>query len=137
MIEKIVLRLLSLKSFSTSELRKKLIKRGFAPDLIEPVLEKYVRLGFLNDQDLSERRVNSYKRRGYGPHYIAGKLKQQGLKPSAYTPEEQKESIMRLINSPIYGRKTRNQQIAALQRRGFDLRVIFQVVPSDSDFPCE
>jgi SOS response regulatory protein OraA/RecX len=134
MIEKIALRLLSFKSFSMSELRKKLTRRGYAPQEIEPVLEKYQRLGFLNDQDLSARRIEAYKRRGYGPHYITGKLKQQGLKPSCYTPEEQKEVISRLLKSPIYARKNRNQRIAALQRRGFDLHVIFETVGSDSDF---
>ncbi len=128
MIEKVVLRLLSLKSYSTYELRKKLIRRGFEPQDIEPVLEKFQRLGFLNDQDLAERRLEAYKRRGYGPHRVSGKFKQQGLKATSYTPEEQKEIILRLIKSPIYLRKDRNKKIAALQRRGFDLEVIFETV---------
>jgi SOS response regulatory protein OraA/RecX len=131
MIEKIALRLLSLKSYSTFELRKKLIRRGFTPEAIEPILEKYQRLGFLNDDDLSQRRIEAYKRRGFGPHRIAGKLKQQGLKPSSYTPDEQKEIIQRLIKTPIYARKDRNKKIAALQRRGFDLEVIFEVFKDD------
>lgn len=128
MIEKVALRLLSLKSYSTCELRKKLIRRGFDPLEIEPVLEKYQRLGFLNDKDLAERRVEAYKNRGYGPHRIAGKFKQQGLKSSSYTQEEQKEIILRLLKTPIYARKDRNKQIAALQRRGFDLEIIFDTV---------
>lgn len=128
MIEKIALRLLSLKSYSTCELRKKLIRRGFDPQEIERVLEKYQRLGFLNDQDLAERRLEAFKKRGYGPHRVAGKFKQQGLKPSSYTSEEQKEAILRLLKTPIFVRKDRNKQIAALQRRGFDLEVIFEVM---------
>ncbi|HEX2579164.1 MAG TPA: RecX family transcriptional regulator [Rhabdochlamydiaceae bacterium] len=128
MIEKVVLRLLSLKSYSTCELRKKLVRRGFDPPEIEIVLEKFQKLGFLNDQDLAERRGEAYKRRGYGPHRIAGKFKQQGLNPSSYSPEEQKEIILRLLKSPIYARKDRHKKIAALQRRGFDLEIIFEVV---------
>lgn len=131
MIEKVVLRLLSLKSYSTYELRKKLIRRGFESHDIEPVLEKFQKLGFINDQELSERRQEAYKRRGYGPHRISGKFKQQGLKPSSYTPEEQKEIILRLIKTPIYARKDRNKKIAALQRRGFDLEIIFETVKFD------
>jgi SOS response regulatory protein OraA/RecX len=104
-----------------------LIRRGYVPEEIEPVLEKYQRLGFLNDQDLSARRIEFYKKKGYGPHYIAGKFKQQGLKPSSYTPDEQKEAIGRLLKSSSYARKNRNQRIAALQRRGFDLHVIFEI----------
>lgn len=128
MIEKVVLRLLSLKSYSTYELRKKLIRRGFEPQDIEPVLEKFQKMGFLNDQELAERRLEGYKRRGYGPHRVSGKFKQQGLKSSSYTPEEQKEIIVRLLKSPIYLRKDRNKKIAALQRRGFDLEIIFESV---------
>jgi len=128
MIEKIALRLLSLKSYSTCELRKKLIRRGFDPQEIEPVLEKYQRLGFLNDKDLAERRLETFKRKGYGPHRVAGKFKQQGLKASSYTSDEQKEAILRLLKTPIFVRKDRNKQIAALQRRGFDLEVIFEVM---------
>jgi SOS response regulatory protein OraA/RecX len=128
MIEKVALRLLSLKSYSIYELRKKLIRKGFEPEDIEPVLEKYQKLGFLNDKDLSERRIEAYKKRGYGPHWIAGKFKQQGLKPSFYSPEEQKEIIARLLKTPIYARKDRNKQIAALQRRGFDLDAIFSII---------
>lgn len=133
MIEKIALRLLSLKSYSTYELRKKLMKRGFNPQEIEPVLEKYQRLGFLNDQDLAQRRQDSYKRRGYGPQRIAGKFKQQGLKAASYPPEEQKKAILRLLKTPIFVRKDRNKKIAALQRRGFDLEVIFEVM-NESNF---
>jgi SOS response regulatory protein OraA/RecX len=128
MIEKIALRLLSLKSYSTYELRKKLIRRGFDPQEIELVLAKYQRLGFLNDKDLAERRQEAYKKRGYGPHRVTGKFKQQGLKPSSYTSDEQKEAILRLLKTPIFLRKDRNKQIAALQRRGFDLEVIFEVI---------
>lgn len=128
MIEKVVLQLLSLKSYSTCELRKKLIRKGFDPQAIEPVLEKFQKKGFLNDQDLAGRRLEAYKKRGYGPHWIAGKLKQQGLKASSYLPEEQKEGILRLLKTPIFARKDKNKQIAALQRRGFDLEAIFQVI---------
>jgi regulatory protein len=128
MIEKIALRLLSLKSYSTYELRKKLMRRGFDPQEIEPVLEKYQRLGFLNDQDLAQRRQEAFKKRGYGPHRVAGKFKQQGLKPSSYTSDEQKEAILRLLKTPIFIRKDRNKKIAALQRRGFDLEVVFEVM---------
>ena len=128
MIEKVVLRLLSLKSYSTYELRKKLIRKGFNSHEIESVLEKVQKKGFLNDQDLSDRRLEAYKKRGYGPHWIGAKLKQQGLKASSYSPEEQKEAIVRLLKTPIFARKDKNKQIAALQRRGFDLEVIFEVL---------
>jgi SOS response regulatory protein OraA/RecX len=128
MIEKIVLRLLSIKSFSTYELRKKLIRKGFPLEEIEKALEKFVSRGFINDRELAERRVELYKRKGYGPQWIRGKLKTQGLRPTAYSQEEQKEAIKRLLATSNFARKEKNNQIAALQRRGFDLEVVFTVI---------
>jgi SOS response regulatory protein OraA/RecX len=128
MIEKIVLRLLSIKSFSTCELRKKLTRKGFPLEEIERVLEKFVSRGFINDRELAERRVELYKRKGYGPQWIKGKLKTQGLRPTSYSQEEQKEAIKRLLATSNFDRKEKNNKIAALQRRGFDLEIIFQIV---------
>ncbi|HVX00389.1 MAG TPA: RecX family transcriptional regulator, partial [Candidatus Babeliaceae bacterium] len=100
----------------------------FSPEEINPILEKYQKLGFLNDRELTLRRMEVYKQRGYGPQWIAGKLRTQGLKASEYTEEEQREAIERVLKTPPFARKDRSKKIAALQRRGFDLDVIFQVV---------
>jgi len=129
MIEKIALRYLSLKSYSTYELKKKLLKKGFTSEEIDPVLDKYQRLGFLSDSDLADRRIEAFKKRGYGPHWIAGKLRTQGLKTAAYSLEEQKTIIQKLLKTPNFARKEKPKQIAALQRRGFDLEAIFSVFP--------
>ena len=128
MIEKIVLRYLSLKSFSSFELRKKLIRRGFDLGEIETILEKYTSRGFINDRELAERRTELYKKKGYGPLWISGKLKTQGLRLASYSWDEQKVVIERVLNTSAFAKKDRNKQIAALQRRGFDLEVIFQVI---------
>ncbi|MGH2639772.1 MAG: hypothetical protein ACRDF4_10940, partial [Rhabdochlamydiaceae bacterium] len=80
MIEKIVLRLLTLKSRTTEELRKKLSLRGFGHDEIEAVIQKFIKLGYLNDQEILNRRFEAFLKRGYGPRLVALKFKQQGLK---------------------------------------------------------
>ena len=128
MIEKIVLRLLSLKSFSSFELRKKLLRRGFNTSEIEAVLQKYTSRGYINDRELAERRAELYKKKGYGPLWISGKLKTQGLRLTSYSWDEQKAIVEKLINTPAFAKKEKNKQIAALQRRGFDLEVIFHVI---------
>ena len=132
MIEKIALRLLSLKSYSTYELKKKLLRKGFSSEEIDPVLEKYLRLGYLNDSDLTERRIEAFKRKGYGPYWIAAKLKtlglSQGLKASSYSQEEQKAVIQKVLKTPLFAKKEKNKQIAALQRRGFDLETILEII---------
>jgi SOS response regulatory protein OraA/RecX len=124
MIEKIALRLLALKSQSRTELKKKLLKRGFTPAEIEPLLARYQALGYINDTELTERRVETFCRRGYGPRWIQGKLRQQGLKAPVYPIEEQKRAIKKLLSTTPFLRKTTPQKMAALQRRGFDFEAI-------------
>lgn len=124
MIEKIALHLLSLKSQSSYELRKKLILRGFTPKEIEPVIEKYKNLGYLSDGDLAERRASYYQKKGYGPRWVSVKLKSQGLRPPSYPIEEQKGAIKKVLQTPAFLRKSSAQKMAALQRRGFDLEAI-------------
>ncbi len=128
MIEKIAIRLLSLKSQSSCELRKKLTRKGFSTQEIDPVLEKYTRLGYLNDADLTKRRSEAYKKKGYGPHWITGKLRQQGLRPPPYPLEEQKANIAKLLGTAAFLKKNSSQQLSALQRRGFDLQAILDTI---------
>ncbi len=128
MIEKIVLRLLSIKSRTAEELRKKLILKGFGQSEIEAVIQKFTKMGYLNDQEIVDRRFASYLKRGYGPRLIALKFKQQGLKMPSYPLSLQKEVAENLLKTAAFKKKDTQKQGAALQRRGFDLEVIYQVI---------
>lgn len=128
MIEKIVLRLLAIKSRTTEELRKKLILKGFSAAEIEPVIQKFTKLGYLNDQEMSERRFQIYLQKGYGPRYIALKMKQQGLRMPPYPAHLQRQVATHLLKTAAFQRKDSAKKGAALQRRGFDLEVIYQVI---------
>ncbi len=128
MIEKIVLRLLSIKSRTAHELRKKLILKGFGQDEIEAAIQKFTKLGYLNDQEVLDRRFESYLKRGYGPRLIALKFKQQGLKMPSYPSALQKEIAQGLLKTAAFKKKDSQKQGAALQRRGFDLEIIYQVI---------
>lgn len=130
MIEKIVLRLLSIKSRTVEELRKKLILKGFGHPEIEAVIQKFIKMGYLNDQEIVDRRFESYLKRGYGPRLIALKFKQQGLKMPPYSASLQKEVAEKLLKTASFKKKDLQKQGAALQRRGFDLEVIYQVIRS-------
>jgi SOS response regulatory protein OraA/RecX len=127
-IDKIVLRLLSIKSFSSFELKKKLTRRGFPLAEIDAVIEKYTSRGFINDKELAERRTQLYKNKGYGPRWIVGKLKTQGLRPTSYTREEQRQVIQKLLATATFAKKEKNNKIAALQRRGFELDTVFPLI---------
>jgi SOS response regulatory protein OraA/RecX len=130
MIEKIVLRLLSIKSRTTEELRKKLSLRGFGSDEIACVIQKFTKLGYLNDLEIVERRFEAYLKRGYGPRLVALKLQQQGLKMPPYPLSLQKQVAQALLQTAAFKKKDFQKQGAALQRRGFDLEVIYQVIRS-------
>lgn len=127
-IKKIALRLLSIKSYSSKELRKKLNLRGFAEEEVAWVIEECERLGFLNDQDEAKRRVDRFKRKGYGPCLIAFKMKDSGLKSIKMSSDEQIEIIHELLKKEAWKKKDRLKKIAALQRRGFDLKCILAVI---------
>ena len=128
MIEKIVLRLLSIKSRTVEELRKKLILKGFGPSEIETAIQKFTKMGYLNDQEMVERSFESYLKRGYGLRLMAMKLKQEGLKMPPYPPSLQKEVAENLLKTAAFRKKDPQKQGAALQRRGFDLEVIYQLI---------
>ncbi len=128
MIEKIVLRLLSIKSRTTEELKKKLILKGFGHREIEEIIQKFIKLGYLNDSEILDRRFESYLKKGYGPRWVAIKLRQQGLKMPFYSFSLQKKVALNLLQKPSFRNKDPQKQSAALQRRGFDLEVIYEVI---------
>ena len=128
MIEKIVFRLLAIKSRTAHELRKKLSLKGFGPDEIEMAIQKFTTWGYLNDQEILDRRFEAYLKRGYGPRLIALKFKQQGLKMPPYPSALQKDVASALLKTTAFKKKDPQKQGAALQRRGFDLEVIYQVI---------
>jgi SOS response regulatory protein OraA/RecX len=128
MIEKIALRLLSIKSRSTDELRKKLNLRGFCSEEIEPVLIKMADLGYLNDSETTERRFKNFVAKGYGPRLVALKMKEQGLTMPSYPIHLQKEVALQLLKTVAFKRKDSQKKGQTLQRRGFDLEVIFSIL---------
>ncbi len=127
-VKKIALRLLSIRSYSSAELRKKLNPRGFSEEEVEWAIAECTRLGFLNDVEEAARRTERFKRKGYGPALIAFKMKSSGLKEIRLSVEEQKETIRALLKKEAWKKKDRIKKIAALQRRGFDMHCILAVI---------
>lgn len=134
MIEKIVLRLLAMKSRTTEELRKKLILKGFPSSEIEAVIQKFTKLGYLNDQEICERRFQIYLQKGYGPRFIALKMKEHGLRMPPYPTPLQRQVASKLLKTAAFQRKDPAKKGAALQRRGFDLDVIYALISDHNTF---
>lgn len=76
---------------------------------------------FLNDDALTEQLIKKEFRKGHGPRYIEMKLRSLGLSTEnvrkSITLDMQKEMICKLKKSA-----------ASLQRRGFDLEAIYEVL---------
>ena len=129
MIEKIALRLLSIKSRSQEELRKKLTLKGFAVDEVDAVIQKFARLGYLNDKETTERRFKNFIQKGYGPRYVALKMREQGLKMPPYLRGLQQETLAKVCKTAAFkAKKSPQQQGAMLYRRGFDADMIQEVL---------
>lgn len=127
MIEKTLLRLLSAKNMSSMELKEKLYQKGFSKLEVDSLVQEYCDKGYLNDEDLALYRAHLYKKRGYGLRWIRLKLKQQGLKvPDQF--QDHIEDIKIFLSKTSFKNKTQKSQIAALERRGFDLDMIFKAL---------
>ena len=124
----VALRLLSIKSRTTLELRKKLTLRGFSLQEINDAIALCRGYGYLNDDEEAKRRFDRLKQKGYGPRLIAAKLQDQGLKNSEMSFQDQVAAIQNLIAKPLWKKKGKRNLIAALQRRGFDFQCILAVI---------
>ena len=105
------LRLLSMRTYHSGVLARKLEMKGFSKESCERVITECKRLGFLKDDEAILREF----RRGYGPRYIELKLRVSSKEVRVLiTREMQKEKIAEL----------KKKGIRALQRRGFDLDLV-------------
>ena len=124
----VALRLLSIKSLTIFELRKKLTLRGFSKEEITEAINLCKNYGYLNDEEEAERRIDRLKRKGYGPRLIGAKLQSQGLKSTPISSTDQITAIRNLIAKPAWKKKEKRNIAAALQRRGFDFECILAVI---------
>lgn len=119
-------RLLGMKGYHSQELRKKLELKGYGPEAVDHALAECRRLGFLNDGEYVRSWAERLRKKGYGPRYIAAKMRSKGI-PAPALGEDQEEEIRRLVEGR-FKNKDKRKTIAALQRRGFDLESIFKVI---------
>jgi len=74
-------RLLSMRPHSAVELRFKLRKRGFADEIIEPIIKKFKKEGYLNDRNFAEVYVKSrLSSKPRGRRMLLSELLQKGVR---------------------------------------------------------
>jgi SOS response regulatory protein OraA/RecX len=116
-------RLVAAKQQSAFELQQKLERKGFSQNCLNALIEEFKQLGYLSDGDLTQSIIEKEIRRGYGPRYIEAKLRSLGLA----TDQVRKIVTDKLQQGAIAKLKKRwPKPAAALQRRGFDLDIIFR-----------
>jgi len=74
------IRLLGRRDYSRSELRRKLIGKGFSAGEVDGVLTQFDTRGLLNDRKLAQRLAGYYSREKlWGPQRLLQKLVQRGI----------------------------------------------------------
>jgi regulatory protein len=136
----VALRLLGRRDYTAAELRRRLIDRGFAPDLVDATIAALREQGLQNDTRAALAHVRTASRvKGRGPHRIKYELQARGVPADAIeestaslTPEDVRETLERLlarkrITLPLPPDE-RHRLFQRLLRRGFPADVILAVL---------
>lgn len=123
---------LGLKARTRHEMEAYLKRRQYAPQVIAAVMDKLKEYGFVDDEQLSQRAVDSLSRQRLGRGAIERKLRQRGVDKElarealdAYRPENESENARQLAATlweryrEAEPRKRWQKTTAALARRGF------------------
>jgi SOS response regulatory protein OraA/RecX len=127
------LKLLAAKSYTSFELKEKLLAKKIAAKAIDGAIERCIGFGYLNDKDLAERLIEQLRDKGKGDIYISLKLKKRlgyapKIEPNA---KKAREAICALIakvksKDDISDPKIKRRLIGKLLRRGFPAELIFE-----------
>jgi regulatory protein len=137
------LRLLGYRSRSRDEIRQRLARKGYEPDLIQEVLEDLARLELVDDDAFSRAWVESRTTgRPMGAQRIARELRQKGVARETIqqaltersSPEQERELAMSVARQWLKRVSGEERPVAfrrlaaALQRRGFSWSVTESVL---------
>lgn len=77
--------ILSVRAYSTAELRKKMFDKEYPASEIYRIIEDFTHKGYLNDALYAESLCSTLSSRGDGKKKIAGKLRMKGIDPEIIT----------------------------------------------------
>ena len=134
--------LLAYRNRTSFELIKRLKEAKFANDEIDYTIKKLESIGYINNEQFIETYIESEKKKGNSAIKISFSLQNMGIPSSQskplidqlYSEDEQAESAKRLLikkastleNLDNYTKK--QKLIAYLSRKGFDFRIIFDLI---------
>ena len=131
--------LLARREHARAELERKLMQRGYEPDMIGPVLDDLAHEGLQSDRRYAEALVASAVARGKGPAHARHKLRQSGV--DAAVVEFALEAcdvdwlqLARRARARRFGEavpvefRERSRQARFLYQRGFDSDTIHRLL---------
>ncbi|MFW2440539.1 MAG: regulatory protein RecX [Arenicellales bacterium] len=139
--------LLARREHGVKELSRKLINKGFDPELVEEVIESLVSDNLVSDRRFCESMVHSRFNRSHGPVKVRYELRSKGVADQIIesvmdelAPDWQ-QALVDLIKKKYAGSLSgtpaeRAKKVRFLSSRGFPQEMIFFVM-RDTDFDLE
>ena len=145
------LHFLGFRMRSEYEVKQKLLEAEFTEAVIQEVIIKLKKSGFLDDEQFSEALLRSQKNSSEkGPNAIKQEMNKKGIDPSIqeavldeYDPEEQLQTATRLAekaarkHTTIPPAQLKQRIQSALQRKGFSFDIIKEAIGSVEFEPDE
>jgi regulatory protein len=144
-VEVAAVRLLSRREHTREELRRKLVDKGYAPEFVDPVIEKLAGKRLVSDDRYISSFVHAHTRRGQGPARIRAELRQRGIDATRVEEEFERAAVdwvalalqvrrRKFGAAPPKSLMERAKQSRFLQYRGFEadqIRAALGVDPDD------
>ena len=137
-IRKVAMDLLAMREHGRVELKRKLLRKGALPELLDPVLEQLSTDRLLNEQRYLESYIRSRANNGYGPLRIQQELQERGvnrddidqaLDEAGYDWQDQLEALwQRKFGIQPTDHKEKAKQGRFLLYRGFSMGMVSQLI---------
>lgn len=137
-IRKIAMDILALREHGRVELKRKLLRKGALPDLVDAVLDELTADKLLSEQRYLESYIRSRAHSGYGPLRIQQELIERGISKTdaqqalAKTDHDWHEQLLavwqRKFNQLPQDQKEKAKQGRFLLYRGFSMDMVSQLL---------
>ena len=126
--------MLGYRSYSETEIRTKLRRKGYEEEKIAEAIDRLIQYGYLNDRVLGDEVFEAIKNKGiYGDTYIHRKLAQRGLSSDRHLSRSEEETAAcRILEAKIRvspeAAGNPKRLAGFLVRRGFPVYLIMDIL---------